>query len=150
MSPPGCSIPIALILILGVSVSAVSAPTPGVLLHPVVLLWALLTRLLRMSLNSSWSTLFRCVCAGIWGPTQLDVPGTHHWTSADWFGTSILGHLLLIFILPFVPSHPFHTLWALAAFSLQSWFQNQLEVRPLGPSLMAGSDMVLNTLPEWH
>lgn len=47
-----------------------------------------------------------------------------------------------------------HTLWALAAFSLQSWFQNQLQVRPLGPSLPAGSDMssimVLSTLPQCH
>lgn len=98
------------ILILGVSVSAVSAPTPGV--HSI--LWCYCEQrfhvvegislmMSHLYLNSSWSELLALwVCAvstyympaGVWGPTQLHVPGAHPWTCADCFATSILGHLL--------------------------------------------------------
>lgn len=152
------------ILILGVSVSAVSAPT-----HPVVLLWAALRTsfhvvegislmMSHLYLNSSWSELLALLASS--GECVLLAPTTCLLVCEVLPSSMCLGLIpgpVLTALLhrSWATSYiALHTLWALAAFSLQSWFQNQLQVRPLGPSLPAGSDMssimVLSTLPQCH
>lgn len=159
------------ILILGVSVSAVSAPTPGV--HSILwcyceqrsgrasMLWRESVGSLMMShlyLNSSWSELLALLASS--GECVLLAPTTCLLVCEVLPSSMCLGLIpgpVLTALLhrSWATSYiALHTLWALAAFSLQSWFQNQLQVRPLGPSLPAGSDMssimVLSTLPQCH
>lgn len=159
------------ILILGVSVSAVSAPTPGV--HSI--LWcyceqrsgraSMLCResvgslmMSHLYLNSSWSELLALLASS--GECVLLAPTTCLLVCEVLPSSMCLGLipgpvLTALVHRSWATSYiALHTLWALAAFSLQSWFQNQLQVRPLGPSLPAGSDMssimVLSTLPQCH
>lgn len=152
------------ILILGVSVSAVSAPTPGV--HSI--LWCYCEQrsgrasmLWRESVwwchTCTWilhdPSCSPCECVLLAPTTCLLV--CEVLPSSMCLGLIPGPVLTALLHRSWATSYiALHTLWALAAFSLQSWFQNQLQVRPLGPSLPAGSDMssimVLSTLPQCH
>lgn len=152
------------ILILGVSVSAVSAPTPGV--HSI--LWCYCEQrsgrasmLWRESVwwchTCTWilhdPSCSPCECVLLAPTTCLLV--CEVLPSSMSLGLIPGPVLTALLHRSWATSYiALHTLWALAAFSLQSWFQNQLQVRPLGPSLPAGSDMssimVLSTLPQCH
>lgn len=145
------------------------SPHPRGTLHPVVLLWAALRTsfhvvegislmMSHLYLNSSWSELLALLASS--GECVLLAPTTCLLVCEVLPSSMCLGLIpgpVLTALLhrSWATSYiALHTLWALAAFSLQSWFQNQLQVRPLGPSLPAGSDMssimVLSTLPQCH
>lgn len=174
MSPPGRSIPTAFYFIEQNTdtwcfcICCIS-PHPRGTLHPVVLLWAALRTsfhvvegislmMSHLYLNSSWSELLALLASS--GECVLLAPTTCLLVCEVLPSSMCLGLIpgpVLTALLhrSWATSYiALHTLWALAAFSLQSWFQNQLQVRPLGPSLPAGSDMssimVLSTLPQCH
>lgn len=174
MSPPGRSIPTAFYFIEQNTdtwcfcICCIS-PHPRGTLHPVVLLWAALRTsfhvvegislmMSHLYLNSSWSELLALLASS--GECVLLAPTTCLLVCEVLPSSMCLGLIpgpVLTALLhrSWATSYTaLHTLWALAAFSLQSWFQNQLQVRPLGPSLPAGSDMssimVLSTLPQCH